>query len=172
MKTVRVLLGWALGGLLLSACSPALDWREVSPDGAGLTLLFPCKPDVETRNGGAQGALQAPRMGLARCEAAGLSYSLSWAEVADPAQLAPALAAMRSSLAGKLQAEVKERQPLQLSGMTPNAEASVQRLQGRNSTAKLALFNRGTMVYQLLVMGPRVEEAQWASFVTAIKLAP
>ena len=31
--------------LLLSACSPALNWRLVRTEAASLTFLLPCKPD-------------------------------------------------------------------------------------------------------------------------------
>jgi hypothetical protein len=33
----------------LTACSPTLDWRDVRLPAAGLTLLFPCKPQSQER---------------------------------------------------------------------------------------------------------------------------
>ena len=34
----------AAATLALTACSPALDWRQVRPDDAGVEAMFPCKP--------------------------------------------------------------------------------------------------------------------------------
>jgi hypothetical protein len=39
----------ALWGLMMGACAPALDWRDVRLAGAELTVLFPCKPAVQER---------------------------------------------------------------------------------------------------------------------------
>jgi len=35
--------------LVLAACSPELNWREVRADPTALTVLLPCKPDRGTR---------------------------------------------------------------------------------------------------------------------------
>ena len=40
----------AVAGLLFSACSPTLDWREVRPEGGYLTVLLPCKPERLSRD--------------------------------------------------------------------------------------------------------------------------
>lgn len=36
--------------LLLAACNPVFNWREVRPDNTALTLLLPCKPDKAQRS--------------------------------------------------------------------------------------------------------------------------
>ena len=53
----------------LAACQPALNWRQVHPAGSGAVALFPCKPDVDQRQG----------MGLAQCETGGKGFALPWA---------------------------------------------------------------------------------------------
>lgn len=35
--------------LLLAACSPAFDWRDVRDEPSGLRMTFPCKPDHAIR---------------------------------------------------------------------------------------------------------------------------
>lgn len=111
-------------------------------------------------------------MGLARCDAAGQSFALAWSEVAEPAQITPALAAMRQSLLDKLGARLGERLPLQLAGMTPNPEASTQLLLAPQRQARLALFTRGQTVYQLLMLGEKPNEAAWQGFLGSVRLQP
>ena len=153
--------------LALAACSPGLDWREVRPDGADVLVMFPCKPTIS-----AHPATKAEpvAMGLAQCEAAGQSFALSWAEVNDPAQLTPALRQMRESLATKLAAQPSVPKPLQVPGMTPNAEAQRQTLVGPQQQAQVAVFTRGRRVYQALMLGAKPNAAAWDGFINSLRL--
>ncbi|QPF75795.1 hypothetical protein G8A07_24720 [Roseateles sp. DAIF2] len=151
-------------GLALSACAPALDWREVRPAGADLLALFPCKPEVESRQ-------QPAAMGLAVCQAAGASFSVSWTEVAEPAQVGPALAQMREALATKLQARARPGEALQVPGMTPQLQAQQQALEGGTQPARVAVFARGLRVYQATLLGATADPAAWETFVTGLRLA-
>lgn len=151
----------------LSACSPGLDWREVRPEGADVLALFPCKPTFS-----AHPATRAEpvSMGLAQCEADGQSFALSWAEVADPAQIAQVLKQMRESLAAKLPAPPGAPQPVQVSGMTPNPEAQQQAFKGKQQQASLAVFTRGRRVYQALMLGKQGNAAAWDAFIGSLRL--
>ena len=40
---------WFILALTLVACSPALNWRQVSVDTSDVMVLMPCKPDQATR---------------------------------------------------------------------------------------------------------------------------
>jgi hypothetical protein len=59
--------------LVLGACSPALDWREAQAPGAGLTLLFPCKPQFQDRS--VQVAGQSWSATLMACDAGGMTFA-------------------------------------------------------------------------------------------------
>lgn len=165
----------ALTGALL-ACAPGLNWREVHPEHAGLSLLFPCKPEVESRPLRAASAGQpALEMGLAVCMAEGARFSLAWADVDEPARLTPALTQMRESLVAKLHARADPALPVELSGMTPNPEALTQalrggRAEGRAVQAEMAVFARGLRVYQMVRLGPQAGGAAWESFLGSVKL--
>jgi len=128
--------------------------------------LFPCKPDVLSRPAT---PAEPARMGLAQCKAAGLSFALSWAELPDPAQVTPALRQMREALATKLDARPEVPQALRVSGMTPNPEALSQRLAG-SQQAQVAVFSRGRVVYQALMLGAKRNDAAWDSFAGSLKL--
>lgn len=141
---------------LLAACQPALNWREVRPVGAGVLALFPCKPEVEQRQG----------MGLASCEGAQLRFALSWAEVPDATWAGAALRAMPQALAAKLGQPLPPPQAVQVPGMTPVPEAAQYRLIG----TRVAVFARGGRVYQLLMSGERDDATAWESFVGGLRL--
>jgi hypothetical protein len=162
---MRVLPALIAGALV--ACSPSLDWREVRPAGAGVLALFPCKPELLTSPAT---AAEPARMGLARCKAAGFSFALSWAELPDPAQVAPALQQMREALATKLEARAEAPQALNVPGMTPNPQALSQRLSGGQQQARVAVFSRGAVVYQALMLGPRQNDTAWESFAGSLRL--
>ncbi|HJV94503.1 MAG TPA: hypothetical protein VJ608_00645, partial [Albitalea sp.] len=65
---------WSALVLSLAACSPALDWRDVQPEGSGAAALFPCKPDRFARSVMLAGA--KVQMVLASCAASGTTFAL------------------------------------------------------------------------------------------------
>ncbi|MDM4767971.1 hypothetical protein [Pelomonas sp. SE-A7] len=158
----------------LAACTPSLNWREVRPEGTtDLVLMFPCKPEQETRPLVAPDAPATARMGLARCETAGLGFSLSWADVPDPSQLGPSLQQMRAAVVDGLKLPAGEPQALQLAGMMPSPHALTQALgapDGKGPQARLAVFARGLRVYQLMMLGPRADAAAWEGFLGSLRL--
>lgn len=174
MQTLPRWITFPLLATLLAACSPSLNWREVRPEGTELLLMFPCKPEQQTRAISAPGAPAEARMGLARCEAAGLGFSLSWSDVPDPAQLSPSLKQMREAVTAGLKLPASEPQALQLTGMTPSPEAvsvALGAVGSKGQQARLAVFARGLRVYQVLMVGPRADAAAWEGFLGSIKLA-
>lgn len=145
---------------LLTACQPALNWREVRPVGSGAVALFPCKPDVEQRK----------EMGLAQCEAAGKGFALSWAEVPDAAQVGAALKAMPRALAGKLGQPLPVAVPLRVSGMTPLPEAAQYRLASTGGVTRLAVFAHGGRVFQALMTTQQDDASAWDAFLAGLAI--
>ena len=159
--------------VLLLACSPALDWRDVRPEGSGLTVQFPCKPTTRTRSAMLSGA-PVP-MTLLSCEAGGVTFALSHADLGDPAQVTDALVELRSALAGNLQAAPLRSVAFDLTGMTPNPQAIRIAFAGRlpDGTAveeRAVLFTRGSVVYQAVVLGVRLEDAAAGTFFESLRL--
>ncbi|MDC8786854.1 hypothetical protein [Roseateles koreensis] len=176
----RQIWGWAPAlVVLLGACSLALDWREVRPEGADLLALFPCKPEVLSRPNmapapGASGAQSVSNasgvMGLAQCKSGGMSFSLSWAEVPDLPMVTPALTQMRASLTTKLAASGAEAQAVQIAGMTPNPAAMQQLMLSGSQAAQLAVFTRGRRVYQAVMLSPKPDAGTWQTFLDGVRL--
>lgn len=167
----------ALAALGLAACTPALDWRELSPPQSGATLLWPCKPLHQERE--SPGRSGRPlKMGLATCEADGRQFALSWADLEDPVDVGPALRRMRQAVADKLdvplpapESGASAAQPI---GATPQPEAIQLSLSaarpGPRAHTQLAVFARGLRVYQLSMLGPRLDEATWAQWLGSVRL--
>ncbi|MBV8503352.1 MAG: hypothetical protein JO006_16735 [Paucibacter sp.] len=151
--------------LAVGACSPAFDWRETRPPDAGVELNLPCKPSLQSRR-----SPTGLRMGLARCEAGGEEFALSWAELPEPAAAGSAMAQMHAALLRQLGGQPSQAEPFAVSGMTPSPEAVMQRVDGA-SHARLAVFNRGLKVYQLVVRSDKpIADAHWNDFASSVRL--
>jgi hypothetical protein len=154
----------------LSACSPALDWREMSPSGSGLVLRIPCKPAQQARPASATG----PAMGMAVCEAAGYRFSVAWADMDGPERLSPALTEMPRTLAAKLGQALAPLEPLAVPGATPMPQSGVYRFAPGPSggATRLAVFAKGLRVYQLILQGVQDDTEVWRTFVEGLRVTP
>lgn len=143
----------------LAACAPALDWREVRMDEAGLLGLFPCRPVAQTRELALAGRPVA--MTLRACESGGGTFAVAVADAKDPVQVGLVMDALRSASTAK---QVEGAAPgkameLAVSGATPRPEAGRWVFQGRRADGAAlqvdtAVFARGTWVVQATVIGP------------------
>jgi hypothetical protein len=160
---------------LLGACTPALDWRDVRPEGALVQLQMPCKPNGQSRDVNLGGG--RVNLALHACAAGQLTWGLAAADMADPARVGPALAELAASAAGNLATPGVPLQPLAIAGATPNAASGLQRLSGRLPDGKpaqmqVAVFARGTWVYQASVLGEKIDEAAAQTYFASLRFSP
>jgi hypothetical protein len=160
-------------GASIAACTPALDWRDVRPEGSAASLQFPCKPQSQTRQAALDG--EATTMTLVSCTADGLTFALVHADLGDPARVTPALIAMRKALVANLGANQGVVKPFVLTGMTPSPEAVRLRVSGHTPEGapiveEAVLFTRGTRVYQAAVLGARPDAAAVELFFESLRL--
>lgn len=151
---VPLLLAAALG-----ACAPALDWRELRPEGSGLQLMLPCRPTTQARSVSLAG--RSVKLSLLACSAGEQTWALAFADVGDPAVVAAALDELRTSAARNLGAEVQAARPLDVPGATPNPGSQRFAVDGRlpDGSAvqeQAAVFARGTLVFQATAVGARL----------------
>lgn len=161
--------------LTFTACTPTLDWRESHPAGSGVHALFPCRPVAQSREV-ALGAASL-RMTIHACRAGDALYALGHADVDDPARVGAALVALRDAAARNLHADAPPMQALAIPGMTPHAQAGHVRLVGQRPDGtpvreELALFARGTTVYQATVLGETLDAHAVQTFLSEMRLAP
>lgn len=165
---------WSLIACSLVACAPALNWRDVRPDGSGVVALFPCKPDRFARTVTLAGT--AVQMVLVSCAADGATYALSHADIVDPIKASAVLSELRAAAARNLGGVPQRAVPMVVPGMTPNALAERLTMEGHRADGHVvreqaAFFVRGARVYQASIVGERIDGDAADTFFSGLKLA-
>lgn len=134
--------------LLLVACSPKLDWREVRGSGAPFVVLLPAKPASYTRAVNLDG-LQVS-MTMTAAEVDKVVFAVGTAELPDAAEAPKALNAMKTALVRNIGGTIKQEKTSQDgAAATIDIEAS-----GTESRVLLARFlAKDKRVYQLVMLG-------------------
>lgn len=158
----------------LAACTPTLDWRTVRPDGSGLEALFPCKPAGHARQLTLAG--EAVEMTLYACTAGGATYAVGFADVGQLQRVERALAELSAAAARNIGAAgLPAVAPLRVEGMTPHPQAGRQSLAGQLADGQrveeqVAVFARGTRVFQATMVGAKLDAEAVESFFGALRL--
>lgn len=163
---------WATGLLAVAACTAALDWRDVRPEGQELVAMFPCKPASHARQLALAG--MSARTTLYACSTAGATWAISFADVEVPARVAPALVALRQAAAGNVGVVAGPPRELRVAGATPQPEAGRSAWDGRYPDGRAvrmqsAVFARGTRVYQATVLGERLDAEAVETFFASLR---
>ncbi len=160
-------------GVLLVACTPALDWRDIRPEASALQLQLPCRPTAQRRDVPMAGV--RVNLALHACAAGGLTWGLGVADVGDPARVGVALAELSGAAQVNLGAAPGTAMALRVPGATPNSASGRWRLQGRLPDGKpvqmqLAVFAQGTQVFQATVLGEQVSNEAADTFFGSLRL--
>nr|WP_295781910.1 hypothetical protein [Rhodoferax sp.] len=186
MQSLRRVSAWAtaatfaLAILATTACSPALNWREVPIE--GLVALLPCKPDHATRT--VQLGSQNTVLQMSGCEAGGALYAISHVHIADAAQVGATQVAWRQSTLANLRASAVQTQSLPLAklvpgkaqaraiGGTPGSAApsdtaafNLEKMDGKRPDgtavqARLAWLTKGQDIYHVAVYGTKLDQEE------------
>jgi hypothetical protein len=159
----------------LAACTPVLDWREVHAEGSGAVALFPCKPASHARQ--LSLASSPVRLELHACTTGGLTWALAFADMRDPSLVGPALIELRSAAASNLAASAARALPLHVEGATPNPSSKREEFAGRLPDGRavveqVAVFAKGTRVYQATVLGSELQADAADAFFAGLSLPP
>lgn len=143
-------LAWVLALALLSACSPALNWRVVQPV-AGLELLLPCKPS-ERKESVTMGE-HSGELRMLGCRAQDLDFTHSM--LALPEGVGPAELILKWQRASQLPLGPAQSQPTAprtvLGVAMPAVGLRVQTSSGLQ--ANLLWWSQGQWVHQAAVYG-------------------
>jgi hypothetical protein len=163
------LLAW----LFLTACTPALDWREVRPPGGGFVVLLPQKPAQSERR------LVTPAGPvLMRMYSVRVGEHVLAAGFADfPAALeAPLQDALRDALLANINGQVINEREITAAGMR-GREFSAKGTLGRGADAQTGLLQarllvRGQRYFQLVSLGApgSLQQADIEFFLSSLKL--
>jgi hypothetical protein len=162
----------ALAAVCAVACAPALDWREFMPEGSGINVSFPCRPDRFARAVVLAGA--RTQMQMLSCSAGDATFALAFVDVVDATQIGTTLAELRASAVGNLNGATAQAAPLHIRGMTPNAQTGRLSVAGRLPDGAAvqehaAFFTRGLRVYQATVIGAAPAPPAVEAFVAGLK---
>ena len=163
-----------------AACSPAYDWREWSPPGAGWAALLPGRPATATRDILLGESRVTMTMHGARVGETSFTVASATLPDAQPATRERALAAMRQALVRNLDGREMAAAPVEL----PVVDASGRRVgtaaglsieaSGRiGETPGLLLAQlvvRDARAVQALVVGPMIDRDQAQTFFDSLRL--
>ena len=176
MTSARPMVSVAIAATaMLVACAPALDWRDVRPDGWALQAALPCRPDRMERSVVVAG--RAVSMGLWSCSAEGHRFGLASAALDDPAAVGPVLEALGAAAQANVRGVVEHVGPAQVPGMTPQPAARRWRLRGSlpdgSAVAEdVVVFSHGLRVYQATWVGAGDGGRSTAPFFESLKVVP
>ncbi len=159
--------------LLLPACSPSLNWREVRPAGGELKAMLPCKPDQGSRRQSLAG--REMEIHMLGCEAGGALYALSVADLADGGQALVVQVQWQANLLGNMQASTSASSSWVLKGASAalapvRLDAQGLRPDGRPVQAQAVWFARGTRVYHAAVYAQRISAEMSEPFFGGLEL--
>lgn len=167
----------ALAGLalLLAACAPPLDWREVRPQGAALTVLLPCKPERRSRQ--VVLADTPVQMEVLACNAEGTTWGLTSGDLGEARRVGPALAALRAARIANLDGRETEAHAPQAASSARDAQPLRLRVEGRRPdgqavTEQSLLFARGTRVFHAVALGGAPSQDALDTFFGSLAEAP
>ena len=176
--------------LLLPACSPTLNWRDVRPEGTGLVLLLPCKPDKAEKTvplGGKPTTLK-----MLGCNAGGATFAVAMADIGDAAAAAPVLAQWQALTLANMKAPPLEgggavvaasaaggNQPTQVAAVKlPGAalqpspvliKARGQRVDGTAAAGHAAYFAQGSQLFQVVLYADKIAPEVSETFFSSIR---
>lgn len=158
--------------LLATACSPALNWREVNVEATQLKAVLPCKPDKDSREVllvGRPATLQ-----VLACDAGGAKFALLHADIGDASRAGEALWQWRLAALANLRgtsAKDSEFTPRGASAIAQSAQvlASGQRGDGTSVQSHAAYFARGSQVFQAVIYADRITPEMAEPFFSSLQ---
>ncbi|MEY4294972.1 MAG: hypothetical protein RLY82_660 [Pseudomonadota bacterium] len=161
--------------LLLCACTPALNWREVrleSADGSTLKAVLPCKPDTATRR--QQLANIQVELSMMGCVANETTFTLSRIPLGNPLDAPKVLAAWQAAGVTNLEAKNAPLVIATVSGAGTWPAAARSTLVGKTTQAQMLWFAKqtatGVTLYQAAMYGKQSANETIATFFESLAL--
>lgn len=140
--------------LLLAACSPKFNWREVRGSGAPYVVMLPAKPASHTREIDLDGIPVS--MTMTAAEVDDVTFAVGAAALPDPAQASKALNAMKTALVRNIGGKITREESEGSATIPTTIEIEASGPPGRNGQPHL-LFARfvakDKYVYQVVAVG-------------------
>ena len=158
---------------VLTACSPALNWRKVTV--AQLAAQLPCKPDQAQRDVELAGARRT--IAMWGCEANGALYAVSYVQLESPADVERVAAAWQEAAIRKIAGAAAQPLPWKAPSARGSADATTATLLQATATAadsqplqaRWAWLTRGDTVYHLAVFAPELTASHTDPFLLELQ---
>ena len=168
----------ALAALVMVACTPQLNWRELRLAPTSATALLPCKPDHAERSVPLGG--EPTLLVVNGCDAGGATFALMTARVAAGRAPDALLAGwQQATLANMGASDTIERQPFQLPNALPLAHAQRLVAQGQKADGQAVLAQAvwsaraaddgGTELLHAVMYAPKAQPDVADAFFAGIK---
>ena len=168
---MRFLITAAVALAVLTACNPTFNWRDVRPDGTRLALLLPCKPDKAQRT--VAMASQPTEMNLLSCDAGGVTFAVSMADVNDAGKTDAVLAQWQSATLTNIKAASPiTRHAFKVPGLAAAAvmvKATGQRGNGQAVSSQAAYFAQDSRVFQAVMYADIISPDVADTFFSGLK---
>jgi hypothetical protein len=157
--------------LLLLACNPKYNWREVPGTAAPYVVALPAKPATHARQIDLDGILLT--MTMTGAEVDNVTFAVGTAELPDAAQASGALGAMRTALVRNIGGTIRQEQRSEPGVVPTMIEIEASAAMPGDTRLLLARFiARDRHVYQLVVTGRESDLSREAAdtFFTSFRL--
>ena len=161
--------------MLISACTPTLNWREVrlqSPDGSTLKAELPCNPDAATRKQ-QLGDIQV-ELSMMGCAVNDVTFTLSRIPVLDPLTAPKILAAWQAAAETNVKAGSTPKTAVTVSGAGAWPPAERVTLAGTATQAQIIWFAKqtrtGLTLYQAALYGKQPNNEAAVTFFESLQL--
>ena len=168
---MRFLINAAVALTVLTACNPTFNWRDVRPEGTRLALLLPCKPDKAQRT--VPMANQQTEMNLLSCDAGGVTFAVSLADVNDAGKTSAVLTQWQSATLTNIKAgSTITRDAFKVPGLANAAvmvKATGQRANGQAVSSQAAYFAQDSRVFQAVMYADTISPDVADTFFSGLK---
>jgi hypothetical protein len=169
-----------IAAILLAACAPDYNWREIRPADDGFSVMLPGKPASMTRSINLEGPQVSMVMHGARVGEASFTVAVATLPDAEPATRARAMAAMRAGMLRNIAGAEREALAVQVpvvdaSGKQVGSEPAVRveaegAAQGRPMRLSAGFTARGARAWQWVLLAPEVDREQARTFLESFRL--
>ena len=160
---------------LISACTPALNWREVRfepADGSTLKAELPCKPDTATRKQQLND-IQV-ELGMMGCVVNETTFTLSRIPLTNPLDAPKVLAAWQAAAAANVKANPVPSMTATVAGAGAWPPAARVTLTGTATQAQILWFAKqtstGLTLYQAALYGKQPSNEAVTTFFESLQL--
>jgi hypothetical protein len=168
--------------LLLAACNPTFNWREVRPDNTALSLLLPCKPDRAEKTVPLGG--QPVPLRMLGCDAGDATFAVAVADIGDASRAEAVLVQWQALTLANMKAgpvgtgpgatQVSSFRPAGLVTGAPAllVKSTGQRADGRAVTGQAAYFSRGSQLFQVVLYAGVIDPGVAETYFSSLKFEP